>query len=73
MREDDDPDHQSRPASRGDDIESLKRRKMAREGSVSGPIGGANNFERDARPINRARAPIPPSQQQQQQQQRRGR
>lgn len=71
MREDEDQDHQSRPASRGDDIESLKRRKLAREGSVS----GANNFERDARPINRARAPIPPQtpQQQQQQQQRRGR
>lgn len=59
MREDEDQDHQSRPASRGDDIDSLKRRKMAREGSVSGPIAGANNFERDARPINRTRAPIP--------------
>lgn len=71
MREDEDQDHQSRPASRGDDIESLKRRKLAREGSVGGPIGGSNNFERDARPINRARAPIP--QQPPQQQQRRGR
>ena len=74
MREDEDQDHQSRPASRGDDIDSLKRRKLAREGSVSGPIGGTNSFERDARPINRARAPIPPqTPQQQQQQQRRGR
>lgn len=75
MREDDDQDHQSRPASRGDDIESLKRRKMAREGSVSGPIVGANNFEREPRPINRTRAPIPQQQQPPppQQQQRRGR
>ena len=56
LREDDDPDHQSRPASRGDDIEGMKRRKMGREGSVSGPIGGSS-FERDGRPINRARLP----------------
>ena len=59
MREDDDSEHQSRPASRGEDIEGMKRRKLAREGSVSGPIGG-NTFERDGRQINRPRAaPIP--------------
>lgn len=58
LREDDDQDHQSRPASRGDDIDSLKRRKMGREGSVSGPAGGGT-YDRDARPLNRARNPIP--------------
>lgn len=58
LREEDDPEHQSRPASRGEDIDSLKRRKLGREGSVSGPIV-ANTFERDARPLNRARNPVP--------------
>lgn len=58
LREDDEQDHQSRPASRGDDIDGLKRRKLGREGSVSGPIGGAT-YERDARPINRTRNPVP--------------
>ena len=56
MHEDDDADQQSRPASRGDDI-SIKRPKLGREGSVSGPMGGGA-FERDARPINRTRNPI---------------
>ena len=56
-REDDDPDHQSRPASRGEDADGLKRRKLGREGSVSGPIGGSS-FDRDARPLNRVKNPI---------------
>ena len=58
MREDDDADHhQSRPASRGDDIDGPKRVKKAREGSVSGPVGGAS-FDRDGRPISRTRTGI---------------
>ncbi|KAL8727904.1 MAG: hypothetical protein Q9181_005538 [Wetmoreana brouardii] len=51
MREDDDQDYGSRPASRGDDIEGLKRRKMGAD-SVSGVVG-SNSFDRDGRPINR--------------------
>ncbi|KAL8880938.1 MAG: hypothetical protein Q9198_001753, partial [Flavoplaca austrocitrina] len=47
MREDDDQEYGSRPASRGDDIESLKRRKMGAES-----VGGSS-FDRDNRPINR--------------------
>lgn len=59
IREDDDQDHQSRPASRGDDIEAMKRRKLGREGSVGGPIG-SSPFERNTRPINQTRtAAIP--------------
>lgn len=54
IREEDDQDHQSRPASRGDDIEAMKRRKLGREGSVGGPIG-SNSFERSTRPINQSR------------------
>ena len=54
VREDDDQDHQSRPASRGEDIEAMKRRKLGREGSVSGLIG-SSSFERNTRPISQAR------------------
>ena len=57
MREEDEPDQQSRPASRGDDIENMKRRKMGREGSVSGPVTGTT-FDRDGRPVNRVKNPI---------------
>lgn len=57
MREEEEPDHQSRPASRGDDVESLKRRKLGREGSVSGPVTGTS-FDRDGRPVNRVKNPI---------------
>jgi protein SOK2 len=58
MREEDESDQQSRPASRGDDIDSLKRRKVGREGSVSGPATG-NSFDREGRPVNRVKNPIP--------------
>ena len=58
MREDDDPDQHSRPTSRGDDIEALKRRKTVREGSASAPIGGS--FDRDGRPISRTRSTVVP-------------
>ncbi|KAL8733465.1 MAG: hypothetical protein Q9166_002091 [cf. Caloplaca sp. 2 TL-2023] len=47
MREDDDPEYGSRPASRGDDIEGLKRRKMGAE-SV-----GSSSYDRDNRSLNR--------------------
>ena len=57
IREEDEPDQQSRPASRGDDIENLKRRKLGREGSVSGPVSGTS-FDRDGRPVNRVKNPI---------------
>lgn len=57
MREEDEPDQQSRPASRGDDIESLKRRKMGREGSVSGSATGST-YDRDGRSVNRVKNPI---------------
>ncbi|KAI4164868.1 MAG: hypothetical protein LQ342_001501 [Letrouitia transgressa] len=50
--EDDDQEYGSRPASRGDDIDGIKRRKLGREGSVSGAVSG-NSFDRDGRPINR--------------------
>ena len=48
MREDDDPDYGSRPASRGDNIDGLKRQKMGAD-NVGGPVGGSS-FDR---PINR--------------------
>ncbi|KAL8697252.1 MAG: hypothetical protein Q9201_007222 [Fulgogasparrea decipioides] len=51
MREDDDQDYGSRPASRGDDIDGLKRRKMGAD-NVSGVVGGSP-FDREGRPINR--------------------
>ncbi len=51
VREDEDQDH---PASRVEDPESLKRRKLGREGSVSGPVV-ANSVEKDGRPVNRPR------------------
>ncbi|KAL8678728.1 MAG: hypothetical protein Q9186_004962, partial [Xanthomendoza sp. 1 TL-2023] len=47
MREDEDADYGSRPASRGDDIDGLKRRKMGAE-SMSG-----GSYERDNRPMIR--------------------
>ncbi len=58
MREEDESDQQSRPASRGDDIENLKRRKVGGEGSVSGPATG-NSFDREGRSVNRVKNPIP--------------
>lgn len=58
MRDDDDQDQTSRPSSRSDDIEGMKRRKTVREGSVGGPVGGAA-FDRDVgRPVNRTRSTI---------------
>lgn len=50
MREEDEQEYGSRPASRGDDIDGMKRRKIAAE-SVSG-----STFDRDNRPINRAQS-----------------
>ena len=50
MREDDEQDYGSRPASRGDDIDGMKRRKLGREGSVS---GAASSFDREVRQLNR--------------------
>lgn len=52
---DDDSDDPSRPESHGDD--SLKRQKMGRQGSVGG-VAGSNAYDRDGRPINRARSSI---------------
>ncbi|KAL8687655.1 MAG: hypothetical protein Q9218_006235, partial [Villophora microphyllina] len=45
MREDDDQDYGSRPASRGGDMDAMKRRKMGGDSSTS--------FDRDSQPINR--------------------
>ena len=59
IREDDDQDHHSRPDSRGDDIDAMKRRKIGREGSVGGLIG-SNSFERNTRPINQTRTAAVP-------------
>jgi len=57
MRDEDDQDQTSRPSSRSDDIDGMKRRKTVGDGSVSGPVGGA--FDRDVgRPINRTRSTI---------------
>ena len=56
LREDDEPEYGSRPVSRGDDIDGMKRRKLGREGSVS----GGSSFDRDVRPINRPpNRPVP--------------
>ncbi|KAL8947478.1 MAG: hypothetical protein Q9222_006243 [Ikaeria aurantiellina] len=51
MREDDDQDYGSRPASRGDDIEGMKRRKLGAE-SIGGVVG-STPYDRDNRSINR--------------------
>ena len=59
LREDDDQDHQSRPASRDDDIDAMKRRKLGREGSVGGPIGSAS-FDRNPRSLNQVRTAAVP-------------
>ncbi|SLM40030.1 apses transcription factor [Lasallia pustulata] len=58
MRSDDDQDHHSRPASRGDDIEGLKRRKTLREDSVGGPTGAAAFDAENGRSLNRTRSNI---------------
>ncbi|KAL8750999.1 MAG: hypothetical protein Q9184_006219, partial [Pyrenodesmia sp. 2 TL-2023] len=42
MREDEDADYGSRPASRGDDIDGMKRRKFGTEG-----VGGGNSLDRN--------------------------
>ncbi|KAL8719346.1 MAG: hypothetical protein Q9225_003647 [Loekoesia sp. 1 TL-2023] len=51
MREDEDPEYGSRPTSRGDDIDGMKRRKFGTE-SVGGVVGGSS-LDRNGRPINR--------------------
>jgi protein SOK2 len=51
MREDD--DYNSRPASRSDDIEAMKRRKMSREGTGASSMVTA--YEPEVKPLNRAR------------------
>ena len=53
MREDD-QDQLSRPDSRNNDLESMKRRKMAQDSATGGPVG-AGPYDHDGRPINRAR------------------
>jgi len=58
LRDDDDQDQTSRPSSRSDDIEALKRRKTVREGSVGGPVGGGFDRDGGGRPINRTRSTI---------------
>lgn len=55
VRDEDDQDH-SRPTSRGDDIEALKRRKTMREGSASTPVSAT--FDRDGRTIGRTKSTI---------------
>ena len=50
MREDD--DYNSRPASRSEDIEAMKRRKMGRESSGNMVTG---SYDADVKPLNRAR------------------
>ncbi|KAL8827517.1 MAG: hypothetical protein Q9170_006989 [Blastenia crenularia] len=47
MHEDDDSEYGSRPASRGDDIDGMKRRRLGTES-----VGG-NPLDRNGRPINR--------------------
>ena len=49
MREDE--EYTSRPESRNDDIESMKRRKMGREGSGAGKIT-SSSYESDAKPVS---------------------
>ncbi|KAL8710858.1 MAG: hypothetical protein Q9220_004661 [cf. Caloplaca sp. 1 TL-2023] len=51
MREDDDQEYGSRPASRGDDIEGMKRRKVGSD-SIGG-VAGSTPYDRDNRSINR--------------------
>ncbi|MCJ1352724.1 MAG: hypothetical protein MMC33_002708 [Icmadophila ericetorum] len=50
---DDDELDSSRPMSRGDDIEALKRRKTGREGSISTPTSAG--FDREGRAMSRTR------------------
>ena len=54
LREDDSEDP-ARSESHGDD--ALKRQKMGRQGSVGG-VAGSSTYDRDGRPINRARSNI---------------
>ncbi|KAL8638253.1 MAG: hypothetical protein Q9228_004586, partial [Teloschistes exilis] len=51
MREDDDQEYGSRPASRGGDMDPMKRRKMGTDG-VSGVVG-STSFDRDSQSMNR--------------------
>ncbi|MCJ1397875.1 hypothetical protein MMC11_001071 [Xylographa trunciseda] len=51
-REEDDQEH-THPSSGADGIDTLKRRKTAREGSISTPTG--TSFDRDVRPLSRPR------------------
>ena len=53
-REDDDLEYKGRPGSGGEDIESLKRRKSGREGS----IGTVPGYDHQGQPINRSRSTI---------------
>ena len=53
LREDDDADQQSRPASRGGDLEGLKRRKTTRD-TMNIPAG-TGSYDRDGRPVGRLR------------------
>ena len=54
LREDDDADQQSRPTSRGADLEGLKRRKTTRDNSIS-VVAGTGSYDRDGRPVGRLR------------------
>ncbi|KAF2807877.1 apses-domain-containing protein [Mytilinidion resinicola] len=56
--DEDEQDSYGRPSSRGgEDIDSLKRRKTIREGSVGGPVASA--FDRDRNGLQRTRSAIP--------------
>ena len=59
VREDDSQDHHSRPTSRGDDMEALKRRKTVREGSVSAPMGGQYDRDGNALPPRQRNTIVP--------------
>lgn len=52
---DDDQDDQIRAES--DDVSGLKRQKLSRQGSIGGAASGSS-YDRDGRPINRARSTI---------------
>ncbi|MCJ1321237.1 hypothetical protein MMC15_006581 [Xylographa vitiligo] len=52
-REEDDQEH-TRPGSGGEGIDTLKRRKTGREGSISTPT--STSFDRDGRPLSRPRS-----------------
>ena len=52
MREDD--DYQSRPSSRSDDLEAMKRRKLGREGSAARVMGNGS-YETEVKSLNRPR------------------